>query len=195
MEPDLWRIDRYRDFLEARKALLAAEANRCFADLLHGDSRWLSESGTQIEEPAPTVPGGIDSEAEETELKTLNDWLASRDLPRGHLAFDHADPATGAQTAVFDLAWPEGRQPGLTEPVAVLLNEPAEVLAIASAAGYRLLYLGGGVPCLCRKRSPQRRGRLSAGCPSRSWQPEPRAAKWRCALVRGAGFPGLIWLT
>ena len=142
MEPDLWRIERYRDFLEARKALLAAEANRCFADLLHGDSRWLSASGTQIEEPAPTVPGGIDSEAEEAELETLNDWLAARDLPRGHLAFDHADPATGAQTAVFDLAWPDGLQPGLTGPVAVLLNEPAEVLAIASAAGYRCFTSG-----------------------------------------------------
>ncbi len=142
MEPALWRIERYRDFLEARKALLATEANRYFADLLHGDSRWLSTAGTQIEEPAPTVPGGIDSEAEETELQTLNDWLSARDLPRGHLAFDHADPETGAQTAVFDLAWPDGLQPGLTGPVAVLLNETAEVLAIASAAGYRCFTSG-----------------------------------------------------
>ena len=97
---------------------------------------------TQIGEPTPTVPGGIDSEAEEAELETLNDWLAVRDLPRGHLAFDHADPATGAQTAVFDLAWPDGLQPGLTGPVAVLLNETAEVLAIASAAGYRCFTSG-----------------------------------------------------
>ena len=142
MEPALWRIERYRDFLEARKALLAAEANRYLADLLHGDSRWLSAAGTQIGEPTPTLPGGIDSEAEEAELETLNDWLAVRDLPRGHLAFDHADPATGAQTAVFDLAWPDGLQPGLTGPVAVLLNETAEVLAIASAAGYRCFTSG-----------------------------------------------------
>lgn len=137
MEPALWRIERYRDFLEARKALLAAEANRYFASLLHGDSRWLSAAGRQIEEPAPTVPGGIDSEAEEAELETLNEWLAAHGLPRGHLAFDHADAATGAQTAVFDLAWPDGLQPGLSGPIAVLLNETAEVLAIASAAGYR----------------------------------------------------------
>ncbi len=142
MEPALWRIERYRDFLEARKALLAAEANRYFADLLHGDSRWLSAAGTQIEEPTPSVPGGIDSEAEEAELETLNDWLAIRHLPRGHLAFDHADPTTGAQTAVFDLAWPDGLQPGLTGPVAVLLNETADVLAIASAAGYRCFTSG-----------------------------------------------------
>ena len=38
---------------------------------------------------------------------------------------------------MFDLAWPDGLQPGLTGPVAVLLNETAEVLAIASSAGYR----------------------------------------------------------
>ncbi len=142
MEPALWRIERYRDFLEARKALLAAEANRYLADLLHGDSRWLSAAGTQIGEPTPTLPGGNDNEAEEAELETLNDWLAVRDLPRGHLAFDHADAATGAQTAVFDLAWPDGLQPGLTGPVAVLLNETVEVLAIASAAGYRCFTSG-----------------------------------------------------
>ncbi|MXX05752.1 MAG: DUF262 domain-containing protein [Gammaproteobacteria bacterium] len=136
MDPALWRIERYRDFLEARKALLAAEANRYFASLLHGDARWLSAADSD-RETAPTVPGGIDSEAEEAELETLNDWLALRNLPRGHLAFDHADPATGAQTAVFDLAWPDGLQPGLTGPIAVLLNETAEVLAIASAVGYR----------------------------------------------------------
>ena len=44
MDPALWRIDRYRDFLEARKALLAAETNRRFAALLHGESRWISAS-------------------------------------------------------------------------------------------------------------------------------------------------------
>ena len=137
MDRTLWQIERYRDFLEARRTLLAAEANRCFADLLHGDSGWLSAAGPEVGEPALTPLGGITSEAEEQELEALNDWIAARRLPRGELAFDHADPATGAQMAVFDLAWPDGLQPGLTGPVAVLLNETAEVLAIASAAGYR----------------------------------------------------------
>ena len=142
MDPALWRIESYHDFLEARKTLLAAEANRYFADLLHGDSKWLSEARTRIEEPAPPVLGGIDSEAEETEIETINDWVVARDLPRGKLAFDHADPVTGAQTAVFDLAWPDGLQHNLTQPVAVLLNETAEVLAIANAAGYRCFTSG-----------------------------------------------------
>jgi len=38
---------------------------------------------------------------------------------------------------VFDLAWPNGIQEELTQPVAVLLNEGAETLAIASQAGFR----------------------------------------------------------
>ena len=142
MDRALWRIGRYRDFLEARRALLAAEANRRFAGLLHGDASWLAAAAPEIADPAPTAPGGIASEAEEQELQAIDDWVAARNLPRGTLAFDHADPATGAQMAVFDLAWPDGLQPGLTRPVAVLLNEPAEVLAIASAADYRCFTSG-----------------------------------------------------
>ena len=58
-------------------------------------------------------------------------------LAHGQIAFDYADPVSGAQKAVFDLVWEDGLQPGLTEPVAVLLNESAEVLSLASGAGFR----------------------------------------------------------
>ena len=58
-------------------------------------------------------------------------------LPRGILTYDFADADTGMQRAVFDLAWPNGIQEELSQPVAVLLNEGGEVIAIASQAGYR----------------------------------------------------------
>ena len=58
-------------------------------------------------------------------------------LPRGELAYDYADPESGVQRAVFDLAWPDGIQFGLSEPVAVLLNETPDVLSLASSAGLR----------------------------------------------------------
>jgi hypothetical protein len=38
---------------------------------------------------------------------------------------------------VFDLAWPDGLQNELTAPVAVLIDETADVLGMASEAGYR----------------------------------------------------------
>ena len=135
MDQALWKIERYSDFLEARRALLASEANKRFEELLHGDTRWLA--GSTAASATQAAIGGITSEAEELELENLNDWVEKQGLPRGQVSFDHADPETGASKAIFDLAWPDGLQPGLTEPVAVLLNEPAEVLAVASAAGFR----------------------------------------------------------
>ncbi len=67
----------------------------------------------------------------------LNAWAIAHGLPPGEIAFDHADPGTSAQLAVLDLVWREGFQPGLTEPVAVLLDESAEALSLASVSGFR----------------------------------------------------------
>jgi len=136
MDKELWKMKNYRDFLEARKDLLAAEANKRMEELLHGETHWLE--GTAAKKPLTMpIPGGITSEAEEAQLTELNDWVASLGLPRGEMNFDFADPATGEQQAVFDLAWPSGIQEELSSPVAVLLDEAAEMLALASGAGYR----------------------------------------------------------
>lgn len=135
-DPDLWKIERFRDFLEVRKALLAAELNQRMEELLHGDTRWLAGSAT-VSLPTVTVLGGVSSEAEEAELERLNDWVGVQGLPRGVVAYDFADPESGDQKAVFDLAWPDGLQAELSQPVAVLLNEDAETVSLASQAGFR----------------------------------------------------------
>lgn len=137
IDPELWTIDRYPQFLEARKTLLAEEANRRFAELLHGDTDWLSGPSVVPAGADQRLAGGITSDEEEAELEALNSWVAEQGLPRGELAFDYADAETGEQRAVLDLAWPDGLQAGLSEPVAVLLNEGAEVLSLASGAGFR----------------------------------------------------------
>ena len=135
-DPALWKIDRYLDFLEARKTLLADEANRRFEELLHGDARWMGTAAPVFGAERPTM-GGVTSEVEEAELESLNDWVESLGLPRGQIGFDYADAASGAHKALFDLAWPDGLQSGLSAPIAVLLNEGAEILALASGAGFR----------------------------------------------------------
>jgi hypothetical protein len=43
----------------------------------------------------------------------------------------------GEQRSVFDLVWPDGVQEGLSQPVAILLNEGEETLALASSVGFR----------------------------------------------------------
>jgi hypothetical protein len=134
MDPALWKVENFREFLEARKSLLAAEVNKRLAELLHGETRWLE--GPPAALPV-AVGGGITSEEEEKELEALNEWMDAHGLPGGVLGYDFADPATGDQKAVFDLAWPNGIQEELSQPVVVMVNEGAETMAIASQAGYR----------------------------------------------------------
>jgi hypothetical protein len=131
----LWKIENYRNFLEARKALLAEEVNKRMEELLHGETRWLAGPAAAI--PAAVVHVGITSEEEEEQLEALNGWMEKEGLPRGVLAYGFVDDAGGEQKAVFDLAWPNGIQEELSQPVTVMLNEDAETIGIASQAGYR----------------------------------------------------------
>lgn len=135
-DPRLWKIENYLEFLEARKALLATEVNTLMEELLHGDTSWLTGPAALISS-AVYIGGGFSSEEEKKQLESLNDWVEKKELPRGTLAYEFVDTATGEQKAIFDLAWPNGIQEELSHPVAILLNESAEVIAFASQAGYR----------------------------------------------------------
>ncbi len=135
-DPALWKIENFRDFLEARKVLLSAELNRRMEGLLHGDNRWLAGPASAVTS-VTTVRGGITSEDEEIEILSLNDWVESAGLPRGIVSYDFSDSQSGEQLAVFDLAWPSGLQEELSQPVAVLINEDASTIRIAAEAGFR----------------------------------------------------------
>jgi hypothetical protein len=138
VDPGLWKMRNYREFLEERRKLLAAETNRRMGELLHGDTQWLEGPARPAETPAVVaLPGGITSETEEEELEALNDWVEAQGLPRGQMPFEYSDPDSGELKAVFDLAWPAGLQEGLSHPVAVLLNEGDDTMAQASRAGFR----------------------------------------------------------
>ena len=136
-DPELWKLENFRSFLEARKSLLSAEVNARLEELLHGDTRWLSGPAAAVPAQGAETLGGITSEEEEAELIRLNAWMGDQSLPLGTLAYDFADPATREQRAVFDLVWPAGIQEELSQPVAVLLNEDPATLALASAAVFR----------------------------------------------------------
>ena len=133
MDERLWKVENYLEFMEARKELLAQEANKRMRELLHGDERWLEGDAVKVQ---PQYSAGIETDAEEQELQQVNAWVQAKGLAAGVLAFEYADPA-GMPRAVFDLAWPQGLQAELTQPVVLLLNEPMETIAIASGAGYR----------------------------------------------------------
>lgn len=135
-DPQLWKIENYRDFLEARKGLLAEATNARLASLLHDDVGLLdSHRPARISDR--TLLGGIASENESRELEKLNEWVVAEGYARGEMSWEFADPDTGEQRAILDLAWPNGVQSELTQPVAVLLDESAELISLASSAGFR----------------------------------------------------------
>jgi len=105
-------------------------------ELLHGDNHWLA-GPTAAVPAAVTISSGISSEEEVEQLEALNSWMEAQSLPRGVLAYDFADTETGEQKAVFDLAWPTGIQEELSQPIAILVNESAEIIALASQTGFR----------------------------------------------------------
>jgi len=137
MDKNLWKINNYLDFLAARRELLAQSTNRYLEELLRGDTKWMEIAETSKPTAAAIINVGIADDTEEKLLDELDNWVRSLALPGGEMSFEYANPETGEQLAIFDLAWPSGLQEGLTEPVAVLLNEGEDVLALANKAGYR----------------------------------------------------------
>lgn len=136
MDPNLWQYENYRDFLSARRQLLAQAAND-FLDSLYSNT---------IPEPEPTpsvfdretivVPGGIADDAEDKALRDCNQWIAEQGLPSGELAYS-LNSQTGEVLAILDLAWPNGLQEGYSQPVALLLDEGEDTEQAANNAGFR----------------------------------------------------------
>ena len=136
VDPSLWSIERYREFLTARRELLAAATNRMLDQFRDG-----SIESTEIPSIADLdkrqLPGGVESEDEERELQQCNAWVERLGLPAGEFMYELADSESGEALAVIDLAWPDGLQAGLSVPVALLIDEDAEIEQIVNEAGYR----------------------------------------------------------
>jgi hypothetical protein len=132
----LWRAENYREFLAARRALLAEAASAFLDQLRLGPAPELPAAPSILERPAPPAPGGVADEAEERLLRQVNAWVAERGLPIGELMYELTDPATGEPAGVLDLAWPDGLQEGLSRPVALLIDEGQETEEAANRAGY-----------------------------------------------------------
>lgn len=149
-DPELWQIERYPDFLAARQALLAEAANEIL-DGLSGETEEerppldaaLGSAGDGASAtlpravPVSSVPGDIADEDEERLLLDTATWVSAQGLPDGELLYEVADETTGDPVVVLDLAWPDGLQPGLSQPVALLLAEPPETHTAAQGAGFR----------------------------------------------------------
>ncbi|MGH3278677.1 MAG: GmrSD restriction endonuclease domain-containing protein [Trebonia sp.] len=107
-DPALWRIDRYPDFLAARRKLLAAVANEFLAQL----------RGDQVVALVAELAGlGCADPAVDCEVP---------------------DPATGEVLAIAEACWPEGLRPGQGNPVILRLDPAEAALARLRELGYEV---------------------------------------------------------
>ena len=140
-DEDLWAIERYPEFLAARRSLLAEAANELLDTLRAGHQSRHDETGTTpagIPAPPETLaqPASLDDEDDPDIIAVL---ALARDLgitpPEPH--HEVCDDDTGEVLAATDVAWPDGIQPGLTEPVALLLAPDPDAEAHLGERGYR----------------------------------------------------------
>ena len=75
--------------------------------------------------------GSIADADEEALILDINAWVVDRELPEGDMLFEVADPETGDANVILDLAWPDGLQEGLSQPVALMINEDRETVGAA----------------------------------------------------------------
>jgi 5-methylcytosine-specific restriction endonuclease McrA len=136
LDRELWKIENYPKFLEARRELLAAAANEFLDNLLKGAVPEAAEEQPSILDRTGVSPT-IESGEEEATLEECSSWLAGLGLPPGEPLFEVGDAETGEPIAVLDLAWPRGLQEGLSQPVTLLIDEPPEIEAAANDAGFR----------------------------------------------------------
>ncbi len=129
MDSELWKLENYDEFLKQRRILLAEAANKLLNTLYSGEMKEdsLLESGANMVEYSKT---------EEEEIEGMSLWMEENGLNPGTINHELLDD-NGDIAAIIDLAWPQGIQYGLTEPVALLLNETAETQATVSRYGYR----------------------------------------------------------
>ncbi len=131
METDLWELKNYNKFLEKRKRLLALAANKFLDNLRFNRHKYWINNGDWR--------NGITIDEEELQIDNLNKWVHSKGLLKGKPGYELVNQNTGDILVTFDLAWPEGVQAELSEPVAVHIGGGAEELLLIgkSANGYR----------------------------------------------------------
>ncbi|MCO5177703.1 MAG: hypothetical protein M9890_12150 [Thermomicrobiales bacterium] len=133
----LWRIENYLEFLAARRELLARAANQFLDGLLSGRSEQAVSAPAVMTTTRQHIPSNVALEDEEQAIIDTAEWIHQHGLPTGEMLYELADPDTSEPLAIFDLAWPEGLQEGLSQPVALLLNESEAMERLANDAGFR----------------------------------------------------------
>lgn len=153
-DPALWSLDRYHEFLAARRAMLATAADTLLDELAAGKRPWPVEPLPPM--PPPPEPG--DDDARAAQIKALIDEFAELGYTTPATDCEIPDPDTGRTLAVAEAFWVDGLQAGQGNPVVLELDPDDADLA-------RLAELGCDVftSVDALRNHVQRRGEVASG--------------------------------
>jgi len=132
LDQDLWDIDRYPEFLKARRELLATAANGFLGSLLDGSAA----SADSL--PRSGVAEDTDDDPRNTQIAELLSELGEHAVVAPLRDWQVDDPETGARLGVAEAFWPDGLQPGRGEPVVLELDPDDSDIERLQAIGYRV---------------------------------------------------------
>src|SRR6266540_1715323 len=147
--PTLWRIDRYPDFLAARRELLADAANSFLDHLRSGTGAATAVTLERIEVSV------VDEEDDDrsAQMTALVEDLAAAGYARPVLDGEIADPQSGRVLAVAEAHWPDGLQPGQGGPVVLELDPEEADLPRLEELGYEVFTSVGALRGFAHRRS------------------------------------------
>jgi hypothetical protein len=117
-DESLWTVDRYPEFLQARRELLAFAANQLMDGLLGNID--VPEAAGNLQ----AVGAVLDFERDEAmaDVDELIQWLLAQGFAAPEIDIEIVDPETGEEICVAEAAWLDGLQEGMGEPVLLELE-------------------------------------------------------------------------
>lgn len=140
-DPALWRVDRFADFLAARRELLAAAANDFLARLRSGSTA----SGQDLERLAVRTRQAAGPGPGTGQVAALVAELVRLGCAEPAVNCEVPDPATGEVLAIAEACWPEGLRPGQGSPVLLRLDAAEAGLARLAELGYEVFTSPGAL--------------------------------------------------
>lgn len=115
-DPELWQVERYRDFLATRREMLAEAAQSFLDGLLEG-----SIDDEQELQPL-TVVAEEAGDPRSEQIRALVQQLREAGFAEPELDTAISDPRHGGVIAEAEAFWPDGLQHGLGKPVVLELD-------------------------------------------------------------------------
>lgn len=152
-DPELWRVERYPDFLAARRALLAQAANTFLDELRSGSAAEVASLTRIAVSDAPEEPG-----SDAAEVDALIQELTELGCAAPEREFEIPDPDTGHVLAVAEACWPDGLQTGQGKPTVLETAQGAADLGRLTELGYEVFTSADALRGYARRRNADAAG-------------------------------------